>query len=283
MADFPENEVEIFEEYVSDEFLRGLVGGFSRDSLTSLESFDTIEPTSKRDQLSRIARARKGLLRFFNDPGVKERQERLRAVAGAMSKGSFAEAQTNLDALVNAAPLHFSFDFTNAFNTLPVSFNIVDLVDNLTPGKPPVKQVTPATIPAYEGPKPGDAPGRRLLVLNEFVAKGAEHRFRTGLLQAEIDPGRGACAEAIERYERLLAATTPGSARHKFIALRAALAQLAFADQLFRKQRAFNDQERQSISDRYAGAVRVLQENGVAPDNPLRRQVEAHAHQQQTK
>jgi hypothetical protein len=73
----------------------------------------------------------------------------------------------------------------------------------------------------------------------------------------------------------------PGSPRHKFVALRAAFARLALADQRFRRQRTLSDQERQDIAAAYDAAVRLVQERGVAPDNPLGRQVELHASRQE--
>ena len=82
----------------------------------------------------------------------------------------------------------------------------------------------------------------------------------------------------------LLLATTPsGSPRHKFVAIRSAFARLALGDQLFRKQRALRDHDRQNITDIYDAAVRLLQEKGISPDNPRRQQIEAHASQQKAK
>lgn len=284
MAGFPENEIKILEEdYVSEAFIKGMVVGFSRDSLTETTSFEDIAPKAKRDQIRRIALARKALLRFFNNPDQQERLSLLRAITGEMSQGNFPNAQTKLNELVNLSAITFVFDFKNAFNSSPVNFMSVEFVDNPTPGKPPIKIETPASIPAYAGPKPSAAPGQRLVDWNEFLSKGPEHGFQTDLLQAEINVGLLKFDQAISLYEKLLAATSFGSPRHKFVSLRAAFAHLALGDQLFRKQRVLSEQDRQVIADRYDKAVQLPQENGVSPDNPLRQQVEAHANQQKAK
>lgn len=102
-------------------------------------------------------------------------------------------------------------------------------------------------------------------------------KFEDTIIRGEVTPG------AISLYVKLLAATPLGSPRHKFVAIRSAFAHLALGDQMFRKQRVLSDHTRQTITDRYDNAVRLLQEKEVSPDNPRRQQVEAHASQQQAK
>jgi hypothetical protein len=284
MADFPENEIKILDDdYVSEAFIKGVRAGFSRDSLLQLTSFNNIEPKVKREQLQRIARARQTIVRFFDDPNSKDRFNRLRAIMAEMSKRNFPGAEALLRELAGLPAVTFTFDFATAFNSSPVDFLLVEFVENPKPGKPPIKTTEPARLPAYAGPRPSEAPGERMVAWNEFLSKGAEHRFQMDLLQAEINVGRRKFGEAISLYEKLLAATAAGSPRHKFIAIRAAFAHLDLGDQLFRKQRVLGEPDRQAITDRYDRAVRLLQEKSVSPDNPLRRQVEAHASLQKAK
>jgi hypothetical protein len=74
-----------------------------------------------------------------------------------------------------------------------------------------------------------------------------------------------------------------GGTRGRFVALRAAFAHLALGDQFFRTQRAFSDEQRQSITDVYDTAVRLVQQSGIGPSNPRRQEVESHAAQQKAK
>ena len=283
MSSFAENEIDILDDYISDEFRGGMKAGFDRDSLTKASSLENIGPEAERDQLKRISLARKRLVSFFDDPRVKERHDRLRQIVDEMSKGNFPSALTKLNELEKFAGVTFFFDLVNPFNSLPVDFFTIRLVKNPVPGKPPIEQTKPGTIPAYVGPKPSDIAGQRLVALNDFLFKGPEHRFRMDLLQAEINAGLRNFGEAISVYDKLLAATPFGSPRHKFIAIRSAYAHLALGDQLFRKHRVLSDQDRQTITDSYDDAVRLVQEKSVSPDNPLRQEVEAHASLQKAK
>jgi hypothetical protein len=278
MADFPENTLSVLDdEYVSQAFMDGVRAGFARDGLVGLTSFDDFGPPDKREELKQIAFARKTILKAFVDPQALDRLGRLRAIADQMSKGNFADAQTRLAELVGLPPIRFQFDFDTAFNKRSVKFFTVELEENPTPGKPPIKKQVPGTIPAYKGPKPGVGAGHRLAVLSELLSKGPEHAFRTNVLQAEIDAGRGRFDEAIRAYDGLLASTPAGTDRRKLVAIRAAFAHLASGDQRFRSERTPGEQTRQAALDRYDRAVRLLGEHGVSGDNPVRQQIEAHA------
>jgi len=282
MADFPENEIEILDEYVGDDFLAGMIKGLSRDSFAQLKN---ITPKPKRDQVERISLARKKLLRFLNHPIFKNSRAGLRATMDEILKGNFQAAHTQLNDLANLALLTTVFDFKNALNSSPVSFTVVEKVPNPdSSGKPPfVTEKSPGSIAAYAGPQPTEEPGQRLIGWSSFLAREAEHRFRIDLLQMEINFGLHKFEEAIRLCDGLLALTPSGSPRHKFVAIRSAFAQLALGDQLFRKQRVLSDQDRQAITERYNNAVRLLEEKGVSSDNPLRQQVEAHVTQQKAK
>jgi hypothetical protein len=78
----------------------------------------------------------------------------------------------------------------------------------------------------------------------------------------------------------ILAAITP---RQQFVAIRSAFTHLTLGDQFFRKQRRLGEQERQNITRVYDTAVRLVQQSGISPDNPRRREVEIHATQQKAK
>src|SRR5262249_37693927 len=92
-------------------------------------------------------------------------------------------------------------------------------------------------------------------------------------------------SEALGLYNHLLISPLSGPPRPltKFVAIRAALASLALADQLFRKQRVLSDEDRQKIAALYDSAVQLLQEKGVSPANPRRQEAETYAAQQKSK
>lgn len=132
MANFPENEMEILDDYVSDDFIAGMTEGFSRDSLGNwlalieTDRFD-ITSTVQLDQLKRIFRARKSLLGFFNHPVFTNSRDDLRAVMDKMVKGKFQDAQTLLNDPANFASVTIAFDLVNAFNSSPVKFTWVEI------------------------------------------------------------------------------------------------------------------------------------------------------------
>jgi hypothetical protein len=284
MADFPENDVNALEiDDVSEAFIEGVRAGFRRDGLATMTSFEDIGPKPKRDLLKKMSAARKTILRLFADAAAQDRLDRVRAIATEMVRGNFPNARTRLAELTALPPRAFPLDFSSAFNTAPVNFVVIEFEENPTPGKPPIRKEVPASIPAYAGPKPGDQAGHRLAALNDFLAKGTEHTFRTVLLQAEIDAGQRNFADAIDAYGIALGAAAADGARRKFVAVRTALAHLGLGDQRFRSTRVPTDQDRQAIAEAYDRAIGVLDEQGVAPENPLRQQVEAHAAAQKAK
>lgn len=127
MADFPENEIEILDDYVSDDFIAGMTGGFSRDFLAGTRSLENIIPEVKRDQLERISLARKNLLRFFTHPIFTKSRDGLRAVMDETAKGHFQDAQTQLDVLGKLASVTIALDFVDALNFSPVNFTEVQI------------------------------------------------------------------------------------------------------------------------------------------------------------
>jgi hypothetical protein len=114
-------------------------------------------------------------------------------------------------------------------------------------------------------------------VTHELVAGGPERDFRLGLLNAEISLGKRNYDAAICHYSTLLTATPLGSPRHKFVALRAAFAHLARGDSLFRKSRTPDEGSRKQSRAAYVDGMRLVQDSGIAPDNPRRQQIERYA------
>src|SRR5262249_44886961 len=92
------------------------------------------------------------------------------------------------------------------------------------------------TLPGYPGPV---LDAQALLAALQLGHGGAERELRLGLLKAEINCGKRDYSEALGLYNHLLISPLSGPPRPltKFVAIRAALASLALADQLFRKQR----------------------------------------------
>ena len=245
MADFPENEIQILDDdYVSQAFMDAVRAGFATDGIVTTDSFQNFGPKTSRDQLERMSRARKRLLRAFVDPSVLDRRDRLRVIRGAIARGDAVTAQQQLTELIEAPALASTLDLTSAFNRSPVRFFRIEFEDNPVADKPPIRKEGPGTIDAYTGEKPSDEPGQRLVAWISFLSKGPKFRFQKDLLQAEIDIAARNFGEAAGLYDSCSTATPAGSLRRKFVAHRCAFAHLAVADQLFRKQRVLGEEDR---------------------------------------
>ncbi len=284
MEKFPENEVATLEDYISEDFVNGVKTRFSSDTHPRLlaTEYDFIEPGSIQPRLERLARARRALLQSLDNDVHVNCLKHLRTIKRSMMHGEFGVAQENLNSLITLQLPSLVFDSGSAFNASPVDFTFVTVIER-EPPRPPDNRKAPAHLPAYTGPRPSDAPGERLAAWIEFLNRGPEYSFRIGLLQPEIHVGQRHFNNAIPLYEKLLADMQAGSLRKKFVAIRMAFAHLHLGDQEFRKHRFVPDAEREAIIEHYDQALRVLQGNGVSPDNPLHRQVEAHARQQKAK
>lgn len=301
MADFPENEVQLLDsDYISEAFIDGVqTVFFTADDITEIPSSLRIEPLAARNKLRTIASARGTLLQLFasqvrdNNPAEpiwdnKNRLWQLRDIMTEITRGNFDLAESKLVKLEGLPELRFGF--RNAFNTSAVDYELVMIEDSPFPNRPPtVVSRREARLPPYAGPRASSALGERLDAWVQFLSKGAEFDYQINLLKSEIWVGRRKFDEAIKLYNGLfkssevLDAIPIGSPRRKFVALRAAFAYLDLGDQKFRKHRVVQDSERESITEHYDQAVRVLEENGVSPDNPLRREVETHANSQRAK
>jgi len=284
MAKFPENEIAILEDYISENFVNSVKARFPSDTHPRLlaTEYDFIEPGSIQPRLERLARARKVLLQSLDNINHVACLTHLRTIKRSMVHGEFGVAQDNLNTLINLPLPSLVLDPGSAFNASPVDFTFVTVIER-EPPRPPDNRKTPAHLPAYTGPRPSDAPGERLAAWIEFLNRGPEYSFRIGLLQPEIHVGQRHFNNAIPLYGKLLADMQAGSPRKKFVAIRAAFARLHLGDQEFRKYRFVPDSEREAITEHFDQALRVLQENDVSSDNPLYRQVEAHARQQKAK
>jgi hypothetical protein len=147
----------------------------------------------------------------------------------------------------------------------------------------PMIMIVDRMLPGYTGPVPSTRPGERLIEYGGFFARGEEFTFRVSLLRAETAVGLQNFEEALDIYKLLssLSFIKRGSPRYKFLAIRSAFAELAWGNQLFRKERRPKD--RQAIIDHYDAAVQLLVENEVSAENPLRKEVEAYASHQKAK
>lgn len=273
--DFPENEIEILPDFLSDDL--NTLWGPMGTALSASDISITGQITGPNANLvNQIRSARRRLAQFLNH------------AATLMALGTFGKQFKNreFDAVLNTIGGLAEFvtvsrvlGFGEAFRTAPVIFREI-LGGNPEGG--PVFSVQ-RTLPGYGGPIPDSQQRTQILAWSSFLSADTEQRFLVKLLQAEANAGLRSFDEAIKLYDALLTTTPSGSPRHKFVAIRSAFARLALADQLFRKQCVLSDQARQDISGVYDTAVRLLQEKEVSPDNPRRQQIEAHVSQQKAK
>jgi hypothetical protein len=134
------------------------------------------------------------------------------------------------------------------------------------------------TLAGYPGePIPKLDEVTALLELRDLVGGGGEQEFRFGLLRAECKLGLRDTAGALDEYTSLLKSDTLQSARRKYVAIRAGFGRLASGDAIFRSSPTPDADTRTRAAHEYDEAVALLTENGVAPDNPQRAQIEAHA------
>ena len=301
---FPENDVEPLRDYVGTRWgqkpsekiwavqnaLASVVGHIQDHNPFPPHNQINVPAVRRRD-----ARARVSSLLVRWNPIL----DQLNDVYTNMAKQEFGLAANGLDIPFVESNITAA-DVGEAFATTEVWYKHV----TGTAAEPIVESFT---LPGYPGPV---LDAQELLAAQQLVTGGAERDFQLGLLDAEINVGKQdiqSLLHAIQKYGTLLPAMTTNptdmfgvhldlferfkrfitpdikTARRLFVALRAAFAHLALGDQFFRTQRALSDEQRQNITDVYDAAVRLVQEIGVAPDNPRRREVEIHAAQQKAK
>lgn len=278
MPDFPENEVEVSRAYIPTEGDEKPSAKINALSIVGIQDRHPRFNTPLTVNAAALKRVRARVL--LRDRGflgtLAAILDGLDTLYTHLGKHEFGLANTAFADIPPAIPLSgiTLSDIDEAFAVNSLQYMKIIRRDQ-GPGEPD-DEVTFHTLEGYGG---GVLDARAAL---ELVAGGPERDFRLGLLKAEISLGKRNFNEAITLYEAVFTATPSGSPHHKFVAIRSAFARLALGDQLFHK-RTLSDQDRQNITGIYDAAVRLLQENGVSPDNPRRQQIEAHASQQKAK
>jgi hypothetical protein len=269
MSDFPESEIEILDDYVSDEFIAGMRAGLS----AAIISFDgeIVEPDD--GSIERIVESRKKLSAFLASPVFQNSLGTLHDISEQMSTRDFSRAEDSLKTLPDLPSFSSVPDFGNALHSTPVRF--VELIQSL-PNKPKIRKNR--TLPGYAGPSPDDTPGKRLSAWHRFLSNGPEHAFRVNLLRAEINAALNRFGVAIDLYKNELIANTPaGAPLHKFLIIRCASASLALGDSFFRNSTNPDEATRKQSRDAFVAAVNLVQTGGISPDNPRRQQIERYA------
>ncbi len=323
MAEFPENEVEISREYIPttdgempSQKIAAVRAALSAGIVNDIQErypFGSRRPIN--ESAVKIRNARVLLRGFLEHQEVSTTLDKLDVAYSSLGKHEFVDA----DKAVRGIPKAISLkdltvsDIEEAFATGNLTYE-----DWRGPANEPLEDFL--TLKGYHGP---GLDAQQLVATHELVGGGPERDFRLGLLKAEIKFGMRDLQnlkQAIQEYAKLLPAartTTidifgiqldlfegfilphnlpplpdlptkqliPASMtpRQRFVAIRSALAHLTLGDQLFRKQRALSDQDRQNIIRVYDAAVGLVQESGVSADNPRRQQIQAHASLQKAK
>jgi len=271
MADFPENEIEVLREYVSDDL--GELMARMRDGLAAANiSVNGTVTGPNANLVVQVRAARNELRRFLGHPAFATSLAALRDIAQRFSTRNFAGALTKIDELAQATAVPRVVSFADALRTTSVAFR-----ESFSNPNGPVFSV-PRTLPGYGGPVPTAAQRAQILAWSSFLSRDTERRFREGLLRAEAEAGRRQFDTALEGYRELLD-QLPGltAAQRKFVAIRAGMVHLAVGDATFRSRRHLDEPPRTLAEAAYGRAIDVIQEHGVDPANPLHPQVVEYA------
>ena len=301
---FPENEVEVLPAYLGtarDQLpsatLAVAVAALNAASTASIQTRYPFHPFQRINQAAfKRHQIRLAVTSILNR--LAPTLDALHTVQTNVARNEFGLAAAQLAAVPPVIPgttLTIA-DIAEAFDRGGLSFEEIS-------GDPAEPTVERRTLPGYTGPL---LDAQELIRLCEIVSGGAERVYQVGLLQAEIACGRRdaqSLVHAFQAYAALLPAArttpmdlfgvhldvfeewfvAPTTPRQRFVAVRYALAVLALADLLFRRQRALGSLERQAVTRVYDAAVRLVQLSGISSDNPRRREVETHARLQTAK
>ena len=217
MGLFPENEIAILQEYVPDG-LRDLMAAI-RESLdaSSIRVTGTIIGPNA-DLAGQILGQRAQLREFLGHPSFDATLGALRDVATFVSGRDFDHARDTVEQFAALVAVGRIFSLDRALETSSVFFRERLLNTTFSVSR---------TLNGYGGPQPDAAQRSAILGWSSFLSKDAEHRFRLGLLRAEVLAGRHDRDAALQEYAGLLAAPGLSDAQRKFVALRAGTATAA--------------------------------------------------------
>jgi hypothetical protein len=272
VALFPENEIEIFREYVPDG-LHDLMAAMREGLDAAFIQVNGAVTGPNADLVAQIRGRRAELRGFLGHPSFDAARGALRDIASRVPGRDFDNARTAVEQLagLDAVPRVFGFD--PALRTSSVSFR--EAFSN--PDGGPVFSV-PRTLPGYGGPIPNAAQRSEILAWSSFLSKDPEHRFRLGLLRAEVRAGLRDHDAALREYDGLLVAPSGlSAAQRKFVALRAGMTHLAAGDVAFRSARRLGNDTKARARSHYEAAVAVVEQQGVSPENPAHAQIVDYA------
>jgi hypothetical protein len=286
MPDFPENEIEILPDFLSDD-----LNGLWEPMRTALRAATIpitgpiTEPSADRvDQtlFNQILSIRQRLGQFLSH---EDNLTSLGILGTQFKHREFEAALNTIKGLSEFASVPRIIALGESFHATPVNFD--EIIEEEEPGgHHGPKKVVHHWLRGYKGPNPTPEQRRKILAWSAFLSNDTDERFQVGLLQAEasaglrrFDGGDG----AISLYQKLLDALPSGSLRHKFVAIRSAFAQLAFGDTLFRRSFRFDSEKRAEIVKVYDGAIELMRTSGVSPENPLCKQIIDYGEQQKAK
>jgi hypothetical protein len=271
MATFPENEVEVLREYVSDalsELMARMQAGLSGASIT----VNGTVSGPNADLVNQIRAQRAGLLRFLNHPSLNEARTKLQTIDEHFTHRNFSgglDEVGRLDALPSVPRV---IGFGNALRTTSVAFR-----ESFTNPNGAEFSI-PRTLPGYGGPIPTTAQQTQILGWSSFLSKDDERRLRVGLLRAEGHAGLRQFTAAIREYRKLLDDPDGLSpSQLKFLAIRTGMAHLASGDARFRSSRHLSGADRATARAAYRDAGIVLQQHDVSSSNPVHAQIADYA------
>jgi hypothetical protein len=266
---FPENEVQVFREYVSED-LEKLMKDMEEALSAAAISITGSVTGPNADLVNKIRADRSRVLGFLSHDSSDAALRALRDIERlAVSQRDFEHALDRVDDLADVPAVSFVSSFGDALHSASVSFR--ESFSN--PDGGPVFSI-PRTLPGYGGKVPTSSERSRILAWSSFLSRDSERRFRVGLLRGEVMFGLRRFDDAVREYNRLLDDSDGlSSSQIKFLALRAGAAHLALGDMAFRANRVLSGKAKLRARSAYGSAIAVVEGHGVSSDNPAHGQI----------
>ncbi|GAA1783711.1 hypothetical protein GCM10009712_33790 [Pseudarthrobacter sulfonivorans] len=279
MVTFPENDVQVFRGYPA---VKVLVKSGARISQKLAEA--TNPDVSKElgvDKARRVRRARGRLRKFLANPALSivqldESGEELlcplegKGVYELIEQRDFVLALKQLKKLIGTVDEAMDRETIDlALKREAIAFSFEGPVGNPPPGSDPELVLKHGVLPGYSGPDLSTKERRRLAEYSQLLVEGTERIFWLNTLRAECHLGLNDPASALELYESILADREIDEVRRKFVAIRAAHANLRLGDQTYRSERKLGSATRARARGSYDAAMAVVRDAGVSGANPL--------------